>query len=342
MVTLGILTLDATARPCWHPFCMALEYAYRGIGLLDIASLSLSLSTSLSRHFVTFFVKRLSHKTHLQYLPHTTGIALVASKNASHDVILQDISQDQLKKSLAVIQKTLANDVKKGRLEENAVQDIMGRIKTSTDLKDMGSADFVIEAATERTDLKLKIFEDLGRITKDDAILATNTSSISVTKIAAATSKPDKVIGMHFFNPVPVMQLCEVIRALQTSDETYQKTSKLARELGKVDALSKDFAGFTVNRILCPYINEAIQVLHEGIATVEDIDTTMKLGTNVPMGPLTLADFVGLDTMLEVMRILHSELGDDKYRPSPLLVKYVEAGWWGKKSGKGFYDWSKK
>jgi 3-hydroxybutyryl-CoA dehydrogenase len=218
------------------------------------------------------------------------------------------------------------------------------RIKTTTNLQDFENAEFIIEAATENTTLKQDIFKQLSLVTStnpaNNPILATNTSSISITLLAAQTQSPQNVIGMHFMNPVPVMKLVEVIRGLQTSDETYDRTITLAKAMNKTTTLSKDSPGFIANRILMPYINEAIQCLHEGIGTVEDIDETMRGGTNVPMGPLTLADFIGLDTCLAIMRVLYHEFSDCKYRPSPLLVKMVEAGWFGKKSGRGFYQYN--
>jgi 3-hydroxybutyryl-CoA dehydrogenase len=230
--------------------------------------------------------------------------------------------------------------VQKNELTDDERKQILEtRIKTSTNLGDLIDSSFVIEAATENTVLKQDIFKQLSDITKPGSILATNTSSISITLLGAKTKQPENVIGMHFMNPVPVMKLVEVIRGLATSDETYQRTFQLATAMKKECTLSKDSPGFIANRILMPYINEAIQTLHEGIAGKEDIDKTMKLGTNVPMGPLTLADFIGLDTCLAIMRVLHTEFGDSKYRPSPLLVKMVEAGWLGKKTGRGFYEY---
>jgi len=215
----------------------------------------------------------------------------------------------------------------------------LGRVTTSTEMAALGQADFVVEAATENTEFKLLLFEKIAAAAPPHAVLASNTSSISITKIAAVTDRPEQVIGMHFMNPVPVMKLVEVITGLATSDATFEATSQLAAEMNKVTTKSRDIPGFIANRILMPYINEAVQTLYEGIGTVEDIDTTMKLGTNVPMGPLTLADFIGLDTCLAIMQVLHTELGDSKYRPSPLLVQYVNAGWYGKKNGRGFYSY---
>jgi len=225
-------------------------------------------------------------------------------------------------------------------LEDSVRVDTMSRIVGSTSLSDLSKADFVIEAVTENPVLKDKIFADLSAACDPSVILASNTSSISITKIAAVTNRPDKVIGMHFMNPVPVMKLVEIIPGLQTSNEVLQTTLSLAQSMDKVTTQSKDVPGFIANRLLMPYINEAVFALAESLGTREDIDTTMKLGTNMPMGPLTLADFIGLDTCLAIMRILHNELGDSKYRPAPLLVKYVEAGWLGKKSGRGFYDYT--
>jgi 3-hydroxybutyryl-CoA dehydrogenase len=219
------------------------------------------------------------------------------------------------------------------------MQEALARITSSNLMKDLEGADFIIEAATENIDLKLKIFKELDSISKGNVILATNTSSISITKIAASTKKADKIIGMHFMNPVPVMKLVEIIPGIASSEQTINTTLSLAQKLNKTTTVSKDIPGFIANRILMPYINEAIQALYEGIGSVEDIDTTMKLGTNVPMGPLTLADFIGLDTCLAIMVVLYDGFKDSKYRPSPLLVKYVEAGWHGKKSGKGFYQY---
>lgn len=267
-----------------------------------------------------------------------SGIAQVASQ-AGYQVILFDIKQDALDKGLSSINKILSRNVEKERISKDEKQLILERISTSTDMKSLSNSDFVIEAASENIDLKLSIFKQLSEIVNDDVILATNTSSISITKIASVTKKPENVIGMHFMNPVPVMKLVEIITGLQSSESTLNQTLELASNMGKTTTESKDVPGFIANRILMPYINEAVQTLYEGVGTVESIDTTMKLGTNVPMGPLTLADFIGLDTCLAIMNVLHDGFSDSKYRPSPLLVKYVEAGWLGKKSGRGFYTY---
>lgn len=265
-------------------------------------------------------------------------VQVAAAKNFA--VMMFDINPAALDKGLTTITSSCDRLIKKGALTEEAKKSLLANIKTTTNMQDIKDCDFVVEAATENIDLKLKIFKDLDRIVKKDSILATNTSSISITKIAAVTSRPQLVCGMHFMNPVPVMQLVEGIRGLQTSDTTFATTKALAEKLGKTFVESvKDMPGFIVNRILMPMINEAVYTLHEGIASPENIDSAMKLGTNQPMGPLTLADFIGLDTCLAIMNVLHDGLGDSKYRPCPLLVKYVEAGWLGKKSGKGFYNY---
>ncbi|HMN67925.1 MAG TPA: 3-hydroxybutyryl-CoA dehydrogenase [Bdellovibrionales bacterium] len=266
------------------------------------------------------------------------GIAqVVAAQGIAVRMI--DISQAALDKGIATITSSCDRLIKKEALTEAAKKELLGKIQTSTSTADFKDCDFVIEAATENIDLKIKIFKDLDQACPPDAILCTNTSSISITKIAAATKRPDKVAGMHFMNPVPLMKLVEGIRGLQTSQDTFSSVAKFAQALGKTFVEVKDMPGFAVNRILMPMINEAVYTLHEGIASVEDIDQAMKLGTNQPMGPLTLADFIGLDTCLAIMNVLHEGLGDTKYRPCPLLVKYVEAGWLGKKTGRGFYTY---
>ena len=268
------------------------------------------------------------------------GIAHVAAQ-AGIDVVLHDLKQEFVDRGLATIGKNLQRGVDKGRMTAEDKQATLDRITGTTDLEDFAACDFVVEAVVENLDVKAELFRNLDRICKAGVILASNTSSISVTKIAAFTERPERVIGMHFMNPVPVMKLVEVIRGLGTSDETTREVLELAETLGKTAVECNDFPGFISNRVLMPMINEAIFCLHEGVAQPEAIDTIMKLGMNHPMGPLALADFIGLDTCLAILEVLHQGLGDSKYRPCPLLRKYVDAGWLGKKSGRGFYDYSK-
>ncbi len=266
------------------------------------------------------------------------GIAQVAA-TAGLDVIMSDIKIEFAEKGLANITKLLGKSVDKGKITADEKDTILGRIKITDDLKDMVEADFVVEAATENEGLKFKIFQDIDEICKPGVILASNTSSIPIGRIAAQTKRPENVIGMHFMNPVPVMKLVEVIRGIATSDETYQTTWDLSLKFGKTPALAHDYPGFIANRILLPMINEAVFALYHGVGTREDIDTVMKLGMNHPMGPLTLADLIGLDTCLAIMETLYEGFKDSKYRPCPLLRKYVEAGWLGRKTGRGFYEY---
>jgi 3-hydroxybutyryl-CoA dehydrogenase len=266
------------------------------------------------------------------------GIAQVAAASGLN-VIMNDIKEEFVTRGVNAITKNLTRSVEKGKLSAEAKDALLGRIKTSTDIKDMAAADFVVEAAVERQDLKFAIFKSLDDLCRPEVILATNTSSIPIGRIAAQTKRPDKVIGMHFMNPVPVMKLVEVIRALATSEETFRITWQLSEKFGKTPAEANDFPGFIANRILLPMINEAVFALYHGVGTREAIDTVMKLGMNHPMGPLALADLIGLDTCLAIMETLYDGFKDPKYRPCPLLRKYVEAGWLGKKTGRGFYEY---
>lgn len=267
-----------------------------------------------------------------------SGIAQVAAQ-AGFDVLLYDLQAAALTKATTSISSSCDKLIKKEAMTPAQKDEILKRIKTTTQFTDLKSCDMAIEAVTENEVLKLDIFKKLDETLKAGAILASNTSSISITKMGAVTRRPDKVVGMHFMNPVPLMKLVEGIRGLATSDETFSATRALAEKMGKTFVEARDFPGFIVNRILMPMINEAVYTLHEGVAQPEAIDSAMKLGTNQPMGPLTLADFIGLDTCLAIMNVLHEGLGDSKYRPCPLLVKYVEAGWLGKKTGRGFYHY---
>lgn len=267
-----------------------------------------------------------------------SGIAQVCAQ-AGYTVILNDIEEQYVDRGQSVMNKNLTRQVEKGRITEQEKEEIMERIIPSWDLQDGADVDLVIEAAVENMEIKGKIFQQLDEITPKHAILATNTSSLPITEIAAHTMRPEKVIGMHFMNPVPVMKLVEIIRGLQTADETYQTIEEITKKLNKTPVEVNDFPGFVSNRILMPMINEAIYTLYEGVATKEAIDEVMKLGMNHPMGPLTLADFIGLDTCLYIMETLHEGLGDDKYRPCPLLRKYVKAGWLGRKTKRGFYTY---
>ena len=266
------------------------------------------------------------------------GIAQTAAR-AGYQVVMRDVKEEFLERGMRAVDKSLQRDVDKERLKDEEKRAIVGRIRTTTELSDFADASFVIEAITESFEAKREVFRALDAATNRECVLASNTSSISITKLGAATSRPDKVIGMHFMNPVPVMKLVEVIRGIATSDDTWARTRELSEKMGKTALECNDSPGFVSNRVLMPMINEAVFALHEGVASRESIDGIMKLGMNHPMGPLTLADFIGLDVCLAILNVLHEELGDPKYRPCPLLRKYVDAGWLGRKSGRGFYEY---
>ena len=267
-----------------------------------------------------------------------SGIAQVTAQ-AGVRVVMNDVSQEMCNHGLHAIGRNLDRMVQRGRFKPEERDRVIARIETTTNLEDLASADFVIEAVVENEDAKIGLFQKLDQLCPPEVIFASNTSSISITRMGARTRRADRVIGMHFMNPVPAMRLVEIIRGLATSDETYQATRALAERVGKTTMTAQDFPGFIVNRVLLPMINEAIYTLYEGVGGVTDIDTAMKLGTNQPMGPLELADLIGLDTCLAIMEVMHRVLGDDKYRPCPLLKKYVDAGYLGRKSGRGFYKY---
>jgi len=267
-----------------------------------------------------------------------TGIAHVCAL-AGLDVVLNDVSEDRVKAGLATINGNMARQISRQRITEDQRQAALKHITSSSSFTALGDCDIVIEAVTEREDIKRKTLADLCPHLKPEALIGTNTSSISITRLAAATDRPEKFIGIHFMNPVPAMELVEIIRGIATGDPTFEETKSFVSKLGKKIAVSEDFPAFIVNRILLPMINEAIYTLYEGVGSVDAIDTAMKLGAHHPMGPLELADFIGLDTCLSVMQVLHEGLADSKYRPCPLLVKYVEAGWLGRKTQRGFYDY---
>ena len=266
------------------------------------------------------------------------GIAHVCAL-AGYDVVLNDISQDMLDKAVALVDRNLDRQVSREKISADDKAAAMGRISTTLVLKELGPSDLIIEAATERETVKQAIFEDLLPHLKPDTILTSNTSSISITRLASRTDRPEKFMGFHFMNPVPVMQLVELIRGIATDEETFKACKAVVDKLGKTAATAEDFPAFIVNRILMPMINEAVYTLYEGVGSVQSIDSSMKLGANHPMGPLELADFIGLDTCLAIMNVLHDGLADTKYRPCPLLTKYVEAGWLGRKTERGFYDY---